>query len=47
MAVHVFEAGSGPLPDSDPEACNVCGEHEEHWAHNVPDPSLAQEGEEL
>ncbi len=38
--VHVFAPGSGPLPDSDPEACDVCGEDADHHNHNVPDPSL-------
>ncbi len=38
--VHVFAPGSGPLPDSDPDACDVCGEDADHHNHNVPDPSL-------
>jgi len=38
--VHVFQPGSGPLPDSDPERCDECGEQEDHWRHYVPDPSL-------
>lgn len=33
--VHEFQPGSGPLPDSDPEACDVCGERDDHWRHHV------------
>ncbi len=39
-SVHEFQPGSGPLPDSDPQACDACGEREDHWRHHIPDPSL-------